>query len=474
MRGSRGLLHNLGILSVGQIVSQLLNVWALVYLAGRLGAHWFGVVQVGVAFMAYALVAAEGGLFALGVREVARIDSPSRILSYARGQLGLLSLQAVVITALGLVLLPLLPIGQADRWIPVLYLLAVVPQVFQLDWLGIGLEKMSHVGGLRIARSLFYAVVVLAALDLLDGLGGVPAPRWVPLIYLAAMAAGNLVVLLPARRWLGGWVRPGRPEAGEARRRWGAGLPIGLSALVLRVLLNIDLMLLGILAAPEDAGQYAAAARLMFLLVIAVELLWSALLPRQSRLAAEDEGGFRRAFNLYLGAVLAVLLPVALGGRLLAPGIIDLLYGAEYAGAAPVFANLAVSYSLLAVAMYLGNSLVACDRQREYVGPLAASAAVAAAATALLVPARGAVGASWGMLAGHGLLAVILLAVTRRLLQRRLAVLVGGLLPALALRAGAVLVTAGAPVLVRVAAGGAAYVVGAAWPLRSFGRALRS
>lgn len=474
MRGSRGLLHNLGILTVGQVVSQLLNVWALVYLAGRLGAHWFGVVQVGVAFMAYALVAAEGGLFALGVREVARLDAPGRVLAYARGQLGLLSLQALVITALGLVLLPLLPIGDADRWIPVLYLLAVVPQVFQLDWLGIGLEKMSHVGGLRIVRSLFYAVVILAGLDLLDGLGGVPAPRWVPVIYLAAMAAGNLVILVPVRGWLGGWVRPGRPEPGEARRRWSAGLPIGLSALVLRVLLNIDLMLLGILAAPEDAGQYAAAARLMFLLVIAVELLWSALLPRQSRLAAEDAAGFRRAFNLYLGAVLAVLVPVAVGGRLLAPEVIALLYGPEYAGAAPVLANLAMSYSLLAVAMYLGNSLVACDRQRDYVGPLAVAAAVAAAATVLLVPARGAVGASWGMLAGHGLLAVILAVVTRRLFLRRLAVLLGSLLPAVALLVLAVAVTGGAHVLVRIAAGAAAYAAGSALPLRSFGRSLRS
>ncbi|HPF70783.1 MAG TPA: oligosaccharide flippase family protein [Candidatus Krumholzibacteria bacterium] len=468
MRSSRGLLHNLGILTVGQVVSQLLNVWALVYLAGRLGAHWFGAVQVGVAFMGYALVAAEGGLFALGVREVARLDAPGSVLRYARGQQGLLILQGAVVIALGLVLIPLLPIRRPDAWIPILYLLAIVPQLGQLDWLGLGLEKMSHVGALRIARSLVYALAVLGGLHLLGGLQGAEAARLVPVMWFAAMAASNLVVLVPARLWLGGWVRPGRPAPGEARRRWSAAAPIGASALVMRVLLNIDLLLLGVMARPEDAGHYAAAARLIAFLIVAVEVLWAALLPRQSRLASQDPAGFRQAFNLYLGAVMGALLPLALGGLLLAPGIIARLYPAEYAGAAPVFAVLSVSYSLLAVAMYLGNTLVACDRQKQYVGPVAVAATVTLAAVTLLIRSHGAVGASWGMLAGHGLLAAWLAIVNRHLFRRRLGLLLLQLAPALGALVAAVMATAGWPVVLRIAAGGAAYALAAALPLRSF------
>ena len=33
MRGTRGIVHNLGILTAAQIAAQLLNLWALVYLA---------------------------------------------------------------------------------------------------------------------------------------------------------------------------------------------------------------------------------------------------------------------------------------------------------------------------------------------------------------------------------------------------------------------------------------------------------
>ena len=83
MRGNRGILENLGILTAGQVSAQLLNVWALVFLADRLGAHWFGVVQVGVAFMGYALVVAEGGMFAFGIREVSRLDDSRTVFDYA-------------------------------------------------------------------------------------------------------------------------------------------------------------------------------------------------------------------------------------------------------------------------------------------------------------------------------------------------------------------------------------------------------
>jgi O-antigen/teichoic acid export membrane protein len=292
----------------------------------------------------------------------------------------------------------------------------------------------------------------------------------VPLLFLTAMAASNLLVGSAARRWFGHWILPTRPDGAELRRRWREALPIGTANVVLRVLLNVDLLVLGLLATPEAAGHYAAAARVIFLLVVAVEVLWSALLPRQARLAAREPEAFRRTFNLYFGCLVAVLLPVAVGGRGLSAELIDLLYGSQYAEAAPVFANLAVSYSLLAMAMYLGNSLVASDRQRDYVRPLALAATAAAAATAVLVPSRGAVGASLGMLAGHTLLAATLSLVTRRHFDRSVGLLVAALLPGLAVMALVVARTPAWSPLLRVATGAATYLAAAALPVRWFVR----
>jgi len=470
MRGTRGIFHDLSVLSIGQVLGQLLNVWALVFLAGHLGAHWFGVVQIGVTVMAYALITAEWGMMSLGIREVSRLDDLPSVHRYARQHLGLMAVQAVVVVGLGLVLLPRLPFYREDPWVFGLYLLTVLPQVYMISWIAIGLERMTWVGATKTARALFYALFVLLLLRPLEAATGVPPQRLVPVLFLASMLAGNLVIGAPVMRWFGRVLLPGRPPASEARRRWREAVPIGASILVLRVLLNVDIIMLGLRATPELAGSYAAASRVIFLLVVAVEVLWAALLPRFSRLARLDPPGFVRAFNLYLGFVLAALLPVAVGGVLVGPDLIDLLYGDQFAGAGRVFQVLAVSYTMLAVGTFLGNTLVSEDRQARYVPPVTASALVAVVGTFLLIPHLGNLGAALGMLASHLLLLSTLTFTVRRRLQGSLGRFLLLLAPALAVLALVVLATAGSHVVLRIGLGAVSYLALAAWPLRRLAR----
>ena len=461
MRGNKGLLHNLGILTTGQIIAQLANVVVLIYLADLLGTHDFGIVQIGVAVMGYALIIAEWGLFTLGVRETSRMDTPPEIFAYARSQSGLLALQAGGALVLGLLILPRLPFYRHDPLVFLVYLAMVLPQVYSQGWVATGLERMEWVGLARIARSLVYAALVLALVAPLDGFAGQAALRWVPGAFLVATLASNLVVNIPLARWFGRFIHPGPISWRECKRRWQETAPIGASSVVLRVLFNIDLLLLGILASPSQAGLYAAAAKIMFLLVIAVEVLWVALLPRLSRLARKDPPGFRRAFNLHLGTVTALLLPLALGGYLVGEDLMGLFFGPEYLGAGAVFQVLALAYTCLALATFLGNVLLAEDRQRWYLYPLLLSSLVAVGSIWALVPGQGIMGAARGLLLAHGTLLTILIILNRRHFSRLLAQTLAGVLPALLIMGGLVWALSSQPVLLRVAAGAAVYGLGA-------------
>jgi len=468
MRGQHSVVRNLGTLTIAQIATQLLNLVVLVYLGRTLDEHWFGVVQVGVAFSAYALITAEWGQIALGVREISRLDDPAQVLRYGRTQTGLLGVQALVIVAVGLLVLPLLPFYPTDRGVFVLYLLTVLPQVFMQTWIATGLERMGWVGTARTARSLVYAVLVLLLLKPVAAATGWPSYRLVPAFFLAGFAAMDLTVMIPLARTLGRPVLPAWPGWREARRRWREARSLGASIVVLRVMLNVDLLLLGVLAAPETAGNYAAASRVIFLVVIAVEVLWGALLPRLSRLASRSPAGFRRSFNRYLGLLTAGLLPVSLGGALLGPELMALLYGDRFPDAGGVFRVLAVSYGLLAGGTYLGSALVAADRQRAYFPPLVTGALVALVGNLLLIPRLGAGGAALGMLAAHGVLAAMMIGLHRRTFDRALGRLLLLLLPALGALAAVVATSGGWPTVPRIAMGGAAYVAVAAWPVRRF------
>lgn len=468
MRGKKGILYNLSILSVGQVVSQLANMVALVFLADYLGAHWFGIIQVGVAFMSYALITAEWGMMSLGIREVSRQDDPRQIFTYCRQHMGMLALQAVAIFTVGLLLLPRFPFYEHAPWVFILYLATVLPQVYMQNWIAIGLERMPIVGVSRIVRSLTYAVLVLVALRHLDGFLGHPAPHWVPAIFLLAMILSNLVVNIPLARWLGQFVHPQLPSWPEARRRWRETGSVGANILILRVLINIDIILLGILAAPVVAGNYAAASRIMFLLVVAVEVLWAALLPRLSRLAKESRRDFIRTFNLYFGLVSVLLLPTALGGYLVGPDFVAFIYKGKFSDAGPVFQVLAISYSMLALGTFLGNTLLADDRQRWYFLPLIASSATAVIGVILLVPQHMGLGASWAMASAHGLLLLIMLIINFRKFNAALGRVLISVLPALAVMAAALLALEHTHVLIRIPAAVFTYLLFAAWPVRRF------
>lgn len=452
MRGSRSLLHDLGLLAGAQVAAQGLNLLALVILARRLGDHQFGLIQVGVAVSAYAMIAAEWGVFSLGVRDVARLRSPSAILGYARAQQGLLAVLAAVVLALGLALLPLFPFYRADPALFRLYLLLVVPQVFALEWLATGLERMPAAGAAKVTASAVYAALVVFALPALDGGTAWPGYRWVPLMYLVSFAAGSAVVAPALRRWLGGWVRPGRALGTVWRQRLVEAAPLGGSLLLMRVLINSDLILLGILSVPAVAGLYAAAAKVGFLIVVAMEVLWKALLPRLSRLAAGPEGerspAYRARVQALFTLVLAVLVPAALLAAARAPQLLDLLYGGRYAAAAPVFRILMGSYVLLALGWFLGGALLAVDRQRDGLRPQALAAGVAVVAHVLLIPRWGAPGAAWAMLAGHATLLGAMGLVSRRWFDRRR-------------RAAWLAVAAGAALMVGVLGGAASLAPGA-------------
>ena len=469
MHRKNGILHNLGFLTLGQIASQLLNVWVLVFLAGALGPHRFGIVQIGVAFMAYALITAEWGMMSLGVRDISRLKNTESVHRYVGEQTGLMAVLALGVLGIGLLVLPFLPFTAQDPWVFRLYLVAVLPQIFMHSWVATGLERMAWVGAARILLSLVYALAILLFLPLLDsrwgGSDGFPAQRWVPLAYLLAFTASNLFLIIPSRSRFGRLIWPALPSWTEAKARLRQAAPIGAGIIVLRVLLNIDLLLLGILSTPAVAGQYAVAARIIFLMVVAVEVLWGALLPRLSRLAAESRAAFRGEFNLYLGLVLAGTLPVAVGGVLLGPDLLTFLLKDEFSSAGPVFQVLSVSYTLLAVATFLGKALIAEDRQDQQFNPLLISAVVAIVANLWLIPRFGGLGACWGMLLAHGLLFLMFAFLHRGNFNLRLGLETAALIPALAVMSIVVVLLDQQHVLMRIGGGGGAYALAAAIPV---------
>lgn len=392
------LLPSVGLLAASQAGAQLLNLAALLVLARLLTPEGFGTVQLGVTISAYALLAADLGLLPLGIRSLARARSLDEARAWFRAQLGVLLPWAFVVFGLGV--LCLWPTGFFHRAPPVylLYLACVLAQVGMVEWASTGLGDLRPTGLFWLLRSAVYAALVFALLPFVDGLW------WVPLFYLVAFVAGDLAVLRMVRRRLGGGaLGPRWPGWTEARARVTEAAPIGVGQLVLRLFIGLDVLLLGVLAGEGEVGQYAAAAKLVYVLFTATEVLWKVLLPRLSQLWAESPARFAGEFSRAAGAGVGLLAPVAVGGALLSVPIIDLLYGDEYARAAQVLRSLVVAYPLLALGFFFGQGLIARDRQRRYAPAVIVAALLLAVLLWRWIPGGGAEAAAHAVLLASAL-----------------------------------------------------------------------
>jgi O-antigen/teichoic acid export membrane protein len=222
----------------------------------------------------------------------------------------------------------------------------------------------------------------------------------------AAYAGGAVTVVLAAEWWAR---RLGVRRASLDRAGWlplmRAGIPIGLIGLLLTLLLRIDVTMLSFLTDAATVGEYSAAYRL----VEATQFLgWSfagAMLPWLAR----GSVALGRGYAIALKALNALLAPIGLAFVLFAQPIVDLLYGAKFAGAVGPLRLLGALALLFGINAFASTVLIARDRPGAYARVVAPTVLVNIGLNAALIPAYGAHGAAFTATVTSALLAVLAL-----------------------------------------------------------------
>jgi O-antigen/teichoic acid export membrane protein len=209
------------------------------------------------------------------------------------------------------------------------------------------------------------------------------------------------------RRHLGTLLRGAAPV--YRRREWvRTALPMALSEAAEVLLLNADILILGVFVEPELVAYYFAATRLAQVLTYVPYGMSAVTAQRMAALAARHERGELQTLinhTTLISGGLATLAALCMAG--LAPYILA-LFGSDYAQAAPLVAILA---SGIAFACLLGpgeDTLNMLGQERAGLTCIAVALAVNLALNLLLVPSMGPVGAAWASavaLATRGLLA---------------------------------------------------------------------
>lgn len=276
-------------------------------------------------------------------------------------------------------------------------------------------------------------------------------------------------------------VRPGW-DPSVVRGLLSFGLPLAGASLLLLLMMNVDYVIVGHMLGPAQLGLYLLAFNLcswpITVLTSALRRVALALFARLS----ERPGGGREDFARALAVVVGVTVPLCVGLAVLAPAVIELLYGRRWLAAAGALVFLSV-LSAFRVAVEVTYDFLAgsgLTRSTVWLHAIWLTALV----PALLVGAS--VAGIRGVAAGHAVVAFVVVGPTLGLLLRRAGVSLSLLASRLARPAlGAVAMTATMTLVLSVTEGPLRQVLSAGtagvivyglsvWPLRDDVRRLRT
>lgn len=394
--GRARLSTNAAWLFLAQVVVVVIGLIVTIAVSRLLGPEELGRWRFAQALFAYGLTLTDVGLSVLAIRELAR-SRGAAVAIYGFPIVVVQLLAALVVYGLivGIMLASSLP--GPTKLVTMALGLAVFPQALSMAHVLQAHERMELVARIRIINQ---------ALAGLAGLAGLALSR-----HLLALVAPIIVVTLLTDAWVAyrvhsdHGVRFAVPSARQLFGLVGEGAPFLLSSLALLVIFNADAILLEVMRGERELGWYAASYSPASQLLLLGGPLVAAAYPRLAALSAAPERSLA-LLRLLLGLLGALILPLALGGAVLADKVVAFLYGSGYEPSVPV---LVILMGLPVIGYYnmcLMQSISAAGRQKTVMRITFLTAAVNVAANLVLIPTAGIVGAAAAMLVGESTAAV--------------------------------------------------------------------
>ena len=404
------IVKNVLSLTAANIISKLIAFVTIAYLARVLTVSGFGQISFAQAIIAYFALFTNLGLTTFGIREVAR--DKKQIKKYVNNVLTLRVVLTIVSFAFLLVFLVFIKKPTDYKSLIAFYGLSLFPSALSLDWVFQGIERMEFIGIAGIVRSLVYAGLIFLFINSPSNILSVP---------LFSLAASFITMVLPIYIFVKnyGWF--------SFSFNWTIwkellikALPMGLAFMMVQIYYNMDSVMLGFMKGHESVGLYNAAYKIILLLLIFRGIFIQSLFPEWSRLYIQSCDRLAKVLLYAEKLGISLAIPLGVGGTLLAKPIIELVYGAQYAGSVLPFQLLIWNVAVLYVDLIFPQLLNAANRQKLYAAAVTVGAAVNMLFNFLLIPRYGMIGAAIATILAEASVFFLAYAFTNRFLRIRM------------------------------------------------------
>jgi len=316
------IAKNTAVLTIAEIVTAIIGLFFIMYVARYLGAMGFGILSFALAFTAIFSVITDIGLNPLTTREVAR--NKALAIKYL-GNIAVLK-TILTIATFGLIALTINLLGYPEQTINVVYLIALslIFNAFSLMFYSIfrAYERMEFVTIGRILNGVLLLAGALFAIS--QGL----SVAAFALVYLLAS-----VVTLGCNGIVSIW-KFAKPKIEIDFGFWKETLkqawPFGLAGVFTTIYFWIDSVMLSLMQGDEVVGWYNAAYRLVFVLAFIPGVYFNSIFPVMSRFYVSSRESLRFIYEKSIKYMFILAVPMAVGTTLLADRAIMLIFSPEY------------------------------------------------------------------------------------------------------------------------------------------------
>lgn len=394
-QGLRAVTANSLWLVADRILGIVLTVVVTAVVVRSLGPARYGVWAHALAVVGLLAPFAQLGIDGIAVRELVRHpEQRAEILGTA---LGILLIAGVALIPLSVAAAGLATggDGRAMVTIAILALQFVFQATAAIDfWFRSALRSKYTVLSSRIG-AIAGSLVTLALV-----LSGMPLPFLAVAVVLEAAIAA--IFLLHYYRASGETLSTLRFRGTRAWELLRAGLPLFIGIFAGAVYTRIDFIMLRELSTVREVGIYSAAVRLSEVWYFVPMAFALSLFPSVVRMRGTEQGR-RRMQQLYDLAAMggyAVAIPV----MLLAKPLVYVIFGADYAAAAPILAVHIWTFGLISLGIMRNNWLVAEDLAGVYMVAAVVGAVFNVVADLILVPRYGGLGAAWASVGAQAMI----------------------------------------------------------------------
>jgi O-antigen/teichoic acid export membrane protein len=343
----------------------------------------YGTIAFSTAVLIYLSRVVDGGIdLGIGVREMAAHPDATILRAPAiitlRLVIALVLAGVVAVTAILLLPYP-------DNVVLALFGLTLIPVGASSRWILVGMERTGVVAAARAAGEAVMVLLVVSLVRSRADLFFAPISQ-----FIGDALAGALLLWWVARQGIHlrlsvDWDAV-RPLVGRA-------LPLVGSALLGLLIYNSDLIFLRFLRDRESVGLYAVAYTLVSFIANIGAAYFLTLLPGLTR-TTERDSEHRDVYHTATAHVFAVGFPIAVGGSLLSPQVIDTIFGSGYSHSAAALRVLvwAIPVSLLRDVPV--TALLARGREDRILRLTALAASLSIVLNLALIPPFGLIGAA--------------------------------------------------------------------------------